>query len=37
MDIMPGVTYEIGDDTPRDRIQLIGMESAKVMMRILEE
>ena len=32
-----GVTYEIGDDTPRDRIQLIGMESAKAMMRILEE
>jgi len=32
-----GVTYEIGDDTPRDRIQLIGMESAKAMMQILEE
>tara|TARA_B110000879_G_scaffold12660_1_gene15874 strand:- start:212 stop:1387 length:1176 start_codon:yes stop_codon:yes gene_type:complete len=32
-----GVTYEIGDDTPRDRIQLIGEESAKAMMRILEE
>ena len=32
-----GVTYEIVDDTPRDRIQLIGEESAKAMMRILEE
>ena len=32
-----GVTYEIGDDTPRDRIQLIGEESVKAMMRILEE
>ena len=32
-----GVTYEIGDDTPRDRIKLIGMESAKAMMEILEE
>ena len=32
-----GVAYEIGDDTPRDRIQLIGMESAKAMMQILEE
>ena len=32
-----GVTYEIGDDTPRDRIRLIGMESAKAMMQILEE
>ena len=32
-----GVTYEIGDDTPRDRIQLIGEESAKAMMRILIE
>lgn len=30
-----GVTYEIGDDTPRDRIQLIGKESAKAMMQIL--
>ena len=30
-----GVTYEIGDDTPRDRIKLIGKESAQAMMRIL--
>jgi len=30
-----GVTYEIGDDTPRDRIKLIGKESARAMMRIL--
>jgi hypothetical protein len=30
-----GVTYEIGDDTPRDRIKLIGKESAQSMMRVL--
>ena len=30
-----GVTYEIGDDTPRDRIKLIGKKSAQAMMRIL--
>ena len=30
-----GVTYEIGDNTPRDRIKLIGKESAQAMMRIL--
>ena len=30
-----GVTYEIGDDTPKDRINLIGKESAEAMMEIL--
>ncbi len=32
-----GVVYEIGDNTPRDRIKLIGRESAKSMMRIMLE
>lgn len=32
-----GVTYEIGDETPRDSIQLIGQISAKAMMEILVE
>ena len=30
-----GVTYEIGDETPRDSIRLIGQTSAKAMMEIL--
>ena len=30
-----GVVYEIGDDTPRDRIKLIGKESAISMMKIM--
>ena len=30
-----GVTYEIGDETPRDSISLIGQTSAKAMMEIL--
>ena len=30
-----GITYEIGDDTPKDRIDIIGKESAKAMMKIL--
>lgn len=32
-----GVTYEIGDKTPRDSIQLIGQTSAKALMEILVE
>tara|TARA_B100001996_G_C18662127_1_gene593490 strand:+ start:1229 stop:2461 length:1233 start_codon:yes stop_codon:yes gene_type:complete len=32
-----GVTYEIGDDTTKDRIKLIGKESAQAMMEILVE
>ena len=32
-----GVTYEIGDETPRDSIQLIGQTSAKALMEILVE
>ena len=32
-----GVTYEIGDETPRDSIRLIGQTSAKAMMEILIE
>lgn len=32
-----GVTYEIGDETPRDSIQLIGETSAKALMEILVE
>ena len=30
-----GVVYEIGDDTPRDRIKIIGKESAISMMKIM--
>ncbi|WP_106793016.1 M14 family metallopeptidase [Aquimarina sp. Aq78] len=30
-----GVTYEIGDDTPRDEIKMIGTVTAEQMMRIL--
>lgn len=30
-----GITYEIGDNTPRDRIKLIGKESAKSMMNVM--
>ncbi len=30
-----GLTYEIGDDTPRDQIKLIGKTTAEQMMRIL--
>ena len=30
-----GIVYEIGDNTPRDRIQLIGKESALSMMKIM--
>tara|TARA_B110000444_G_scaffold261390_1_gene313135 strand:+ start:11536 stop:12771 length:1236 start_codon:yes stop_codon:yes gene_type:complete len=30
-----GVTYEIGDNTPKDRIKLIGKESAQAMMGVL--
>lgn len=30
-----GVTYEIGDDTPRDKIKMIGTVTAEQMMRIL--
>ena len=29
------IVYEIGDNTPRDRIQLIGKESALSMMKIM--
>ena len=32
-----GITYEIGDDTPKDRINLIGKESAEAMMKILTD
>ena len=30
-----GVTFEIGDNTPRDRIRLIGKEAAKSMMNFM--
>ena len=30
-----GITYEIGDDTPKKRIELIGKESAEQMMQLL--
>jgi len=30
-----GITYEIGDETPRDQIQLVGKVSAEEMMKIL--
>ncbi|MCV6629538.1 MAG: M14 family metallopeptidase [Flavobacteriaceae bacterium] len=30
-----GITYEIGDETPRDHIQIIGETSAKALMHIL--
>ncbi|PKV51475.1 zinc carboxypeptidase [Aquimarina sp. MAR_2010_214] len=30
-----GVTYEIGDDTPRDKIKMIGTVTAEQMMKIL--
>jgi murein tripeptide amidase MpaA len=30
-----GVVYEIGDNTPRDRIKVIGRESARSMMKIM--
>ena len=30
-----GITYEIGDETPRDRIQLIGKVTAEQMMNVL--
>jgi len=30
-----GITYEIGDETPRDKIKLIGKVSAEEMMKIL--
>ena len=32
-----GVTYEIGDETPRDSIKLIGQTSAKALMELLCE
>jgi len=32
-----GVVYEIGDNTPKDRIKIIGRESARSMMRIMLE
>ena len=32
-----GVTYEIGDETPRDFIRLMGQTSAKTLMEILVE
>ncbi len=32
-----GITYEIGDDTPRDFIKTKGVESARAMMKILLE
>jgi len=32
-----GVIYEIGDNTPRDRIKIIGRESARSMMKIMIE
>lgn len=32
-----GVVYEIGDNTPKDRIKLVGRESAKSMMKIMLE
>ena len=32
-----GVVYEIGDNTPRDRIKIIGRESARSMMKIMIE
>ena len=32
-----GVTYEIGDDTPRDRIKEIGKISASTMMKLLTD
>jgi hypothetical protein len=30
-----GITYEIGDDTPRDKIKLVGKVTAEEMMKIL--
>jgi hypothetical protein len=30
-----GITYEIGDATPRDRIKLVGKVTAEEMMKIL--
>jgi hypothetical protein len=30
-----GITYEIGDATPRDRIKLLGKVTAEEMMKIL--
>lgn len=32
-----GITYEIGDETPRDKIKLVGKISAEEMMKILLE
>ncbi len=32
-----GITYEIGDETPRDRIKLIGRITAEEMMRVLNQ
>ena len=32
-----GITYEIGDDTPKEKIKEIGTVSAEAMMRILSE
>nr|WP_299000879.1 M14 family metallopeptidase [uncultured Allomuricauda sp.] len=32
-----GITYEIGDSTPKEKIELVGTVSAKQMMRILME
>jgi hypothetical protein len=32
-----GITYEIGDATPRDRIKLVGIVTAKEMMKILQK
>ncbi len=32
-----GITYEIGDSTPKDKIELVGTVSANEMMRILTE
>ena len=32
-----GVTYEIGDETPREDIQLIGRTSARALMELLSQ
>ena len=32
-----GITFEIGDETPKDRIEIIGKEAAKAMMNILSK
>ena len=35
--MLKGITYEIGDDTPRDFIKIKGQTSAKEMMKLLLE